>query len=198
MKRKLIGCLAPIALGTVLVVATPAMAFHGGGGFGGGGFGGGMHGGGFGGGMHGGGFGGGMHGGGLGGGMHSEGFSGTRGGGFVAVHNEGFGNMNNSNFIGMHGGGFAAQRGGFVNMHEGNRFAGAAFARGPVFGNRFNNFNRSRNFAFRHHHRFRNFAFVGAPFFYDDYGADYDDGCQRQVWTPYGWNWANVCYGYGY
>ena len=73
--------------------------------------------------------------------------------------------------------------------------------------NRFNNvhrFNRFNNFAFRHHHRFRNFAFVGAPFF-DDYAAygnydyaAYGNECWRQEWTGYGWQWVNVCYGYGY
>lgn len=54
------------------------------------------------------------------------------------------------------------------------------------------------DFAFRHHHRFRNFAFVGAPFF-DDYDyAAYGNGCWQQEWTGYSWQWINVCNDYGY
>jgi hypothetical protein len=63
-----------------------------------------------------------------------------------------------------------------------------------VFVNRFNRFNRFDRFAFRHH-RFRNAAFFGAPFLYDF--AAYGNGCWSQVWTPYGWQWTNVCAGYG-
>ena len=47
MKTKLLGCLAATAMAVTVVLATPAMAFHGGGGFGGGGFHGGFGGGGF-------------------------------------------------------------------------------------------------------------------------------------------------------
>ena len=43
------------------------------------------------------------------------------------------------------------------------------------------------------HHRFHRFAFIGAPFYYDDYAYS---GCLRQVWTRYGLRWVNVC-GYG-
>ena len=39
MKTKLLGCLAATTMAADIVVATPAMAFHGGGGFGGGGHG---------------------------------------------------------------------------------------------------------------------------------------------------------------
>jgi len=139
MKSKLLGCLAATALGAAIVVATPAMAFRGGGGFHGGGF--------------------------RGGGMHFG------GGGF-------------------HGRMFAGPR---VFAPGGSRFVGAPFARGHVFGHRFN------NFAFRHRHRFRNFAFLGVPFLYDDYNYDaYGTGCWTQIWTGYGWQWANVCYDYGY
>jgi hypothetical protein len=53
---------------------------------------------------------------------------------------------------------------------------------------------RFHNFAFRHH-RFGNFAFFGAPFAFG--AATYENGCWRQVWTPYGWQWSNICYDYG-
>jgi hypothetical protein len=49
-------------------------------------------------------------------------------------------------------------------------------------------------FAFRHHRFFRNrFAFggVGAGFY--DYDSYYDS-CYTRAWTPYGWQWTNVCY----
>jgi hypothetical protein len=117
-------------------------------------------------------------------------------------------------FGGMPSGGMVTGRSVFVP--GGNRFVGAPLAGRRVFVNRSNNFNnfnrfnnvhrfnRFNNFAFRHHHRFRNFAFVGAPFF-DDYAAygNYDyaahgNECWRQEWTGYGWQWVNVCYGYGY
>ncbi|TPW00410.1 MAG: hypothetical protein USCAAHI_00136 [Beijerinckiaceae bacterium] len=128
------------SLGAAIFVASPAVAFRGGGGFGG---------------MHGGG----MHMGGVpGGGMH---FSGD---GFP--------------------GGMVTGRSVFVP--GGGRFVGAPFAGQRFVGNRFNNFAFRRNaFFFRHHH-FRNFAVVGAPFFYD-YAA-YGNGCWRQVWTSYGWS----------
>jgi hypothetical protein len=54
MKNRLFGCLAATVLGAAVVLPTSAMAFRGGGGFGGGGMHGGFGGGGFGGGMHGG------------------------------------------------------------------------------------------------------------------------------------------------
>jgi hypothetical protein len=60
MKTKLIGCLAATVMAAAIVVATPALAFRGGGGFGGGGFHGGFGGGGFHGGFGSGGFRGGM------------------------------------------------------------------------------------------------------------------------------------------
>ncbi|HWX14678.1 MAG TPA: hypothetical protein VNY06_07490 [Methylocella sp.] len=167
-KSNILGCLAAATLGAAIVVATPAMAFRGGGGFGG------------------------MHGGFGGGGMHFG------GGGFGGPH---FG-----------GGGF---RGGMVTGRSvfvpgAGRFAGAPFAGQRFAVNRFNNFafrNRFNNFAFRNrfffrHHHFRNFAFFGAPFAVGwgwPYSYDYGYGeCWRQVWTGYGYNWANLCYNYGY
>jgi hypothetical protein len=101
----------------------------------------------------------------------------------------------------MRGGGMA-----FGGM-GGARFAGARFAGGPMaahaaFAPRFagpgwrsgwnggwhgRHFVGRHAFFFRHHRRF---AFVGGPFIYANY---YDDGCWRQSWTPYGWQWVNVC-----
>jgi hypothetical protein len=134
-----------------------------------------------GGGFGGGGFGGGMHGGGFGGGGMHFGGGGFAGGGFR--------------------GGLVTGRSAFVP--GGNRLVGAPFAGQRFSGNRFNNFAFRRNafffrnrFAFQHR-RFRNFAFVGAPFLagYAAYGDDY---CWQQTRTPYGWRWVNVCYNYGY
>jgi hypothetical protein len=152
MNKKLFNYLMAGVLGTTLAIASPALAFRGGGG-------GGMHGGGMGGGAHFGG--GGMHFGSMGGGTHF----GAMGGGvrFGGTH--------------FNGGRFAA-----------TRFAHAGFA--PRF-SRVALRDRGRFF---HHHRFHRFAFVGAPFIY----ADYYDGCWRRVWTPYGWNWTDVCSSYGY
>jgi hypothetical protein len=117
------------------------------------------------------------------------------GGGFGGMHGGGgFGGMHGGVGGGMHfgGGGFGGGgfRGGMVTGRSvfvpgGNRFAGAPFA-GQV--------NRSNTFPFRHHH-FRNFAFFGAPFVAGD--AAYGDWCWRQIWTPYGSQWTNVCYDYG-
>jgi hypothetical protein len=113
------------------------------------------------------------------------------GGGFGGMHGGGgFGGIHGGFGGGMHfgGGGF---RGGMVTARSafvpgGNRFAGAPFA-GQRFGaNRFNNFV---------HHHFRNFAFFGAPFV-AGYAA-YGDWCWRQIGTPYGSQWTNVCYDYG-
>jgi hypothetical protein len=143
MKSKLVGCLAAAVLGAAIALPVPAMAFRGGGGFGG------------------------MHGGFGGGGMHFGGGGG--GGGFR--------------------GGMVTGRSVFVP--GGNRFIGTPFA-----GNRFNNFAFRRNAFFFRRNRFRNFAFVGAPFF-AGYAA-YGDYCWQQTWTPYGWQWVNACYGYGY
>jgi hypothetical protein len=70
MNNKLLNCLVAGVLGTTLAVASPALAFRGGGG--------GMHFGGMGGGMHVGGMGGGMHVGTMGGGMRFGGMSGPR------------------------------------------------------------------------------------------------------------------------
>ena len=71
MTNRLLKYLAAGALGTMLALASPALAFHGGGGMGGGG-------------MHMGGMGGGMHFGGMGGPHFGAGFAGPRAG-FGAV-----------------------------------------------------------------------------------------------------------------
>jgi hypothetical protein len=170
MKSKLLGCLFATILGTTIALATPAMAFRGGSGFGG---------------MHGGFGGGGMHFGAFGsGGMH---FGGMPGGGMR------FGGMPRGVITGRS-----------VFVPGGNRFVGAPFARQRFGFNRFNNFAFRRNafffrnrFFFRHHH-FRNFAFFGAPFAVGWGWPYYYDGCWQQVWTGYGYQWGNVCYGYGY
>jgi hypothetical protein len=148
MNKKLLNYLIAGVLGTTLAVASPALAFRGGGG-------GGMHGGGMGGGAHFGGGGGGMHFGGMGGGAH-------------------FGAMGG----GMRFGGTHFNGGRFAHAGVSPRFSRFAFR------------DRGRFF----HHRFHRFAFVGAPLIY----AGYYDGCWRRVWTPYGWNWTDVCGGYGY
>lgn len=131
--------------------------------------GGGGHGG-FGGGGHFGG--GGMHVGGMGGGMRVGGMGGAHFGG--------------ARFAGSPMAAHAA---------IGPRFAGAPFATRAAFGPRFAGTAwHGRPFIGRHafffrHHRFHRFAFFGAPFVY----AGYYDGCWRRSWTPYGWQWVNVC-----
>jgi hypothetical protein len=145
MKTKLLGCLAATVIGAASVIATPATAFRGGGGFGGGGFHGGFGGGGF-------------------------------------------------------RGGMVTGRSAFVPGP--NRFVGAPFAGRHAFVNRrfFDEGRRDRfEDRFRHRRFFANgldnFAFIGVSFAYD-YAA-YGNGCWRQVWTPYGWQWSNICYDYG-
>ncbi len=129
--------------------------------------------------FHGGGFGGGMHGGFGGGGMHFGGGGMHFGGGFGGPR---FG----GGFGGFRGGAFTGRS---VFVPGGNRFIGGPFVGRRVFVNGFH------NFGFRHRH-FRNFGFFGGPFGYD-YAA-YGDGCWSSVWTPYGWQWTNTCYDYGY
>jgi hypothetical protein len=90
---------------------------------------------------------------------------------------------------GMHAGGmgggthFGAMGGGM--RFGGSRFAGTHFVH-PGFPSRFS------RFAFRDRRFFRHdrFAFIGAPFLYDDY---YYDGCWRRAWTSYGPQWINAC-----
>lgn len=118
-----------------------------------------------------------------------------RGGGMGGMHVGGMGGMHFGAMGGMrmggmrmgapafHGGTFAGRS---VFVPGGNRFVRGPFARQAFF----HRFNR---FGFRHH-RFRNFAFFGAPFAY----AAYDYGCWRPIWTGYGRRWVNVCYDYGY
>jgi hypothetical protein len=119
--------------------------------------------------------------------------------------------MHGGGFGGMHAGGF---RGGAMAFGGGARFGGPGFggarfggarfaggpfaahaAIGPHFagGARFHNghFIGRHAFFFRHN-RFNRFAFFGGPFDYD-YANYYDDGCFRQTWTRYGWQWVNVC-----
>lgn len=79
---------------------------------------------------------------------------------------------------GMHAGGFGGMRAGGMGgarfAHAGGpRFAGAGWHGRHGF----------------HHHHFRRFGAFGAPYFY----AGYNDGCWRRSWTPYGWQWVNVC-----
>jgi hypothetical protein len=91
------------------------------------------------------------------------------------------------------GGGHMTSMGG---GHFGPMFAGRSVALGSF--NRAGRFARDDRFHhFHHFRRFRNFAFFGfgAPFAYD-YAA-YGNGCWRQAWTPYGWQWSNICYDYG-
>lgn len=127
-----------------------------------------------GGGGHGGGFGSGGHFG--GGGMHGGGFGGMRAGGFGGMHVGGMGGS--AHFAHVGGPGFSGPAFG------GARFAHAAI--GPRFAGAGRPFIGRHAFFFRHHRRF---AFFGAPFIY----AGYDDGCWRRSWTPYGWQWVNVC-----
>jgi hypothetical protein len=106
---------------------------------------------------------------------------------------------------GMHfgGGGFAGGgfRGGIVMGRSAfvpgaGRFAATPFAFQRFAVNQFNSF-AFRNRFFRHDNQFRNFLVVGAlgwPYYY---GYGYT-GCWQQVWTGDGWQWANVCYDYGY
>ena len=161
--------LASAALGAAVAASGPALAFVGG---------------------HGGGFGGGHMGGGFGGGFHGGGFGGGHFGGF---------------------GGRSMAMGGFNRgMFAGRSVATGGFDRGLGFNRGFNRFGFNRGFnsrfarfdRFHHFHHFRNrFAFVGGGwdwgYPYDDYAA-YGDGCWRQVWTSYGWQWSNTCYNYGY
>ncbi|MGJ0508230.1 MAG: hypothetical protein ACR652_14150 [Methylocystis sp.] len=120
-------------------------------------------------------------------------------GGFGGMH--GFG----GGFGGMHGGmgsfGVPHFGGGFGGPHFGGAFMGphmgfgggmpgaGAFS-GPFIGHP--GFHR---FAFHPHRGFGHFAFAPFGLGYGLYGYD---GCWRQTWTPYGWRWINVCYGYSY
>ena len=167
MHSRLLTGIVAAAMAATLAVASPVLAR-------GGGFGGGGHGG-FGGGGHGG-FGGGGHFG--GGGMHVGG-GGMGGGGM--------------RFSGMGGAGGARFVGSPMAAHAaiGPRFAAAPLATRAAFGPRFAGAGWhgrpfiGRHAFFRHHHRF----FFGAPFIY----TGYYDGCWRRSWTPYGWQWVNVC-----
>jgi len=167
MHSRLLTGIVAAAMAATLAVASPVLAR-------GGGVGGGGHGG-FGGGGHGGCGGGGHFG---GGGMHVGG-GGMGGGGM--------------RFSGMGGAGGARFVGSPMAAHAaiGPRFAAAPLATRAAFGPRFAGAGWhgrpfiGRHAFFRHHHRF----FFGAPFIY----AGYYDGCWRRSWTPYGWQWVNVC-----
>lgn len=116
-----------------------------------------------------GGFGGGGH---FGGGMHAGGFGGGMRGGGMHV-----GGMGGARFAHVGGPGFGGAR--FAHAGFAPRFAGAGWHGRPFIGRH----------AFFHHRHFRRFAVFGAPFVY----AGYNDGCWRRSWTPYGWQWVNVC-----
>lgn len=178
MNNKLLKGLTAATIAAVMALASPVLARGGGGGFGGGGFGGGGRAGGFGGGGH---FG--------GGGMHAGGFGGTGG-----MHVGGMGG--GAHFAHVGGPGFSGPAFGgarFAHAGFGPRFAGPMAAHAAFVGPRFGGagwhgrpFIGRHAFFFRHHRRF---AFFGAPFIY----AGYYDGCWRRSWTPYGWQWVNVC-----
>jgi hypothetical protein len=92
----------------------------------------------------------------------------------------------------MHGGGMSGMHGGGMigGAHfSGNHFASAPFAHAG-FPHRFGRVGFRDG---RFHHRFRNFAFFGAPFAYAAY-----DSCWRRVWTQYGPQSVNVCADYDY
>ncbi|MBR0714505.1 hypothetical protein [Bradyrhizobium liaoningense] len=176
MTNRLLTGFVAATVAATLAVASPVLA-RGPGGFGGGG---GAH---FGG-------GGGMHVGGMGGGhFGGASFGGARFAGSPMGARAAFG----PRFAGSP----MAARAAFV----GPRFAGAPLATRAAFGPRFAGTAwHGRPFVGRHafffrHHRFHRFAFVGAPFVYANY---YDDGCWRRTWTPYGWQWVNVCGDYWY
>jgi hypothetical protein len=65
-------------------------------------------------------------------------------------------------------------------------FAGPRFAHAGI-GPRFAFAGRHGHHGFHHRH-FRGFALFGAPYYYAGY-----DSCWRRSWTPYGWQWVNVC-----
>jgi hypothetical protein len=100
----------------------------------------------------------------------------------------------------MHGMGFGGMGGGWHGMAGSPHFA--AIGPGPRFsgvagGPRFVGTPHFSHFAFRdsdgfHRHFFhhRRFAFFGGPYY--DYGYD---SCYRRVWTAYGPQWVNACYG---
>jgi hypothetical protein len=102
------------------------------------------------------------------------------------------GGMHAGAFGGMHVGGMGGARFAHVGAPAfgGARFAHAGFA--PRFAGAGSGWH-GRPFigrhAFFHHRHFRRFAVFGAPFVY----AGYNDGCWRRSWTPYGWQWVNVC-----
>ena len=101
----------------------------------------------------------------------------ARGGGGGGHGGGGFGGGGHFGGGGMHAGGFVGMGGArFAGGFGGPRFAGAGR---PFIGH---------HGVFRHNH-FRRFAVFGAPYYY----AGYDDGCWRRSWTPYGWQWVNVC-----
>jgi hypothetical protein len=117
-----------------------------------------------------GGFGGGGH---FGGGMHAGGFGGMHVGGMGGAR---FAHVGAPAF-----GGARFAHAGFAHAGFAPRFAGAGAGwHGRPFIGRH---------AFFHHRHFRRFAVFGAPFVY----AGYNDGCWRRSWTPYGWQWVNVC-----
>jgi hypothetical protein len=98
------------------------------------------------------------------------------GGGFGGMH---VGGMGGAHFAHFGGPAFGGAR--FAHAAFGPRFAGAGWHGRPFIG---------RHAFFFHHHHFRRFAVFGAPYYYSNF---YADGCWRRSWTPYGWQWVNVC-----
>jgi hypothetical protein len=53
----------------------------------------------------------------------------------------------------------------------------------------------------RHHRHFHQVVFAVEPYFYD-YGPYYYNGygnyCWQQAWTPRGWRWLDICYGFAF
>ena len=82
----------------------------------------------------------------------------------------------------------AFQRRGGGMRFGGGGFGGRAFpGQGIPPGSRFPVFVgfASRDHRFFRHDRFHRFAFIGAPYYYDD--------CWRRAWTPDGLQWINAC-----
>jgi len=90
------------------------------------------------------------------------------------------GGMGGAHFGGARFGGPAFGGARFAHAAIGPRFVGGGWHGRPFIG---------RHAFFFRHHRFHRFAAFGAPFIY----AGYNDGCWRRSWTPYGWQWVNVC-----
>lgn len=83
-------------------------------------------------------------------------------------------------------GGGMSHPGGFAHFNNGPGFA---FHSPAMHLTMFHGNHLAFRHDFRFHHRFffgPTFAFVGAPYGYDD--------CYERVWTRWGWQWVSVCY----